>query len=160
RATRIAVLVLAVVYAAYFSAYTIIAHERFRTYAYDLGTFDQGIWLAGHGTNHFVTVRGLHLLGDHVRLFSFVLAPLYWIWNDVRALLVAQSVAIAAGAWFLLRIAEQKAPDHRWFALAVASSWLLHPAVQNLNLDHALPDAFASTLLVMAVYFLRSGRTL
>ncbi len=160
RPMRLAALGLIALYATYFSFYTCIAHGRLKTYAFDLGTFDQGIWLAGHGTNYFVTVRGLHLLGDHVRLFSFVLAPLYWIWDDVRALLVLQTIVIAAAAWLLLRIAEQKVPRHRWFALAVAASWLLHPAVQNLNLDHAHPDAFATTLLVASVWFLRRGHLL
>jgi uncharacterized membrane protein len=151
--------ILAALYAVYFSVYTCISHRLFHTYAYDLGTFDQGIWLAGHSWDHFVTVRGLPLLGDHVRLFSFVLAPLYWVVDDVRALLVAQSVAIALGAWFVLRIALRELPGRPWAALALSAAWLLHPAVQNLNLDHAHPDAFASTLLLAAVDALRGGRT-
>jgi len=160
RSVRFTVLALAAIYAIYFSLYTCIVHGRYGTYAYDLGTFDQGIWLAGHGTDLFVTVRGLHLLGDHVRLFSFVLAPLYWIWDDVRALLVLQSVVIAVGAWFVCRIAQRELPDRPWLALALSAGWLLHPAVQNLNLDHAHPDAFASTFLLASVDFLRGGRLL
>ncbi len=157
RAVNLAVLALATLYATYFSFYTCIYHQRFSTYAYDLGTFDQGVWLAGHGSDLFVTVRGLHLLGDHVRLFSFVLAPLYYLWDDVRALLILQSVAIAAGAWFLCRIAQRELPDRPWLVLAICAGWLLHPAVQNLNLDHAHPDAFASTLILASIDFLRGG---
>jgi uncharacterized membrane protein len=149
---------LASVYAIWFSAYTCIQHMRFQTFAFDLGTFDQGIWLAGHGTDYFVTVRGLPLLGDHVRLFSFFLAPLYWIWDDVRALLVAQSVFIAAGAFFVCRISLRMLPSRPFVALALAASFLLHPANQNLNLDHAHPDAFAMTLILASVDFLGAGR--
>jgi uncharacterized membrane protein len=158
RTVRRAVLAMAVVYAVWFSLYTCFAHDRFKTWAFDLGTFDQGIWLAGHGFDYFVTVRGLPLLGDHVRLFSFVLAPLYWIWDDVRALLVMQSVAIAAGAWFLCRIGLRELPGRPWLVLSLCAGYLLNPAVQNLNLDHAHPDAFASTLLLASVDFLRAGR--
>lgn len=160
RAVRGVVLALAAIYATYFSFYTCILHALYHTQAYDLGTFDQGIWLAGHGSDLFVTVRGLHLLGDHVRLISFVLAPLYWIWDDVRALLVLQSIAIAAGAWFVCRIAQRELPDRPWLALSLSAGWLLHPAVQNLNLDHAHPDAFASTFVLASVDFLRGGRLL
>ncbi|MFN2375210.1 MAG: DUF2079 domain-containing protein [Candidatus Binatia bacterium] len=160
RTVKFAVLALAALHAAVFGFYTCLQHERFRTFAYDLGTFDQGIWLAGQGGDLFVTVRGLHLLGDHVRLFSFVLAPLYWAWDDVRALLVLQSVVIAAGAFFLARLASRELPGRPWLVLALVAGYLLHPAVQNLNLDHAHPDAFATTLLLACLDFLRAGRLL
>jgi uncharacterized membrane protein len=160
RAARIAVLTLAAGYATFFSLHTVLWHERFRTYAFDLGTFDQGIWLAGRSEGLFVTVRGLHLLGDHVRMISFFLAPMYWIWDDVRALLILQSVVIAIGGALLWRIAIRELPSHPWFAAAVSASYLLHPAVGNLNLDHAHPDAFATTLLFASIDFLRSRRRL
>jgi uncharacterized membrane protein len=153
-----AVAVLASVYAAWFGAYTCIQHMRFKTYAFDLGTFDQGIWLAGHGTDYFVTVRGLPLLGDHVRVFSFVLAPMYWIVDDVRALLVLQSIAIAAGAFFVCRLSLRALPKRPLLALALSASFLLHPANQNLNLDHAHPDAFAMTFILASMDFLGAGR--
>lgn len=158
RRAGIVVLAAAAVYAVYFGLFTCIVHERFATSAYDLGTFDQGIWLAGHGRGLFVTVRGLPLLGDHVRLFSFVLAPLYWLWDDVRALLLLQSAAIAAGALFLWRIAIRELPSRPWIAATPAVAYLLHPAVQNLNLEQAHPDAFATTLILASIDFLRSGR--
>ncbi len=158
RIARWSVRLLAAAYAAWFGAYTCVQHARLKTYAYDLGTFDQGIWLAGHATDPFVTVRGLPLLGDHVRLFAYVLAPIYWIWDDVRFLLILQSVAIACGALFVLRISLRELPARPWLALVLAASWLLHPAVQNLNLDHAHPDAFATTLVLAAVDALRAGR--
>lgn len=160
RSVRFAVPGLAALYAAVLGFYTCVQHERFRTFAYDLGTFDQGIWLAGQGGDLFVTVRGLHLLGDHVRLFSFVLAPLYWAWDDVRALLVLQSVAIAAGAFFVGRLASRELPGRPALVLALVAGYLLHPAVQNLNLDHAHPDAFASTFLLASLDYLRAGRLL
>jgi uncharacterized membrane protein len=158
RAVLWAASVLASVYAAWFGAYTCIQHLRFKFWAFDLGTFDQGIWLAGHTTDPFVTVRGLPLLGDHVRVFSYVLAPVYWIVDDVRALLVLQSVAIAAGAFFVCRIALRALPARPLLALALSASFLLHPANQNLNLDHAHPDAFAMTFLLASVDFLGAGR--
>lgn len=145
-------------YVACFGTFACLLHGVFHTYAYDLGTFDQGIWLAGHSTNPFVTVRGLHLLGDHVRLFAYVLAPLYWIWDDVRALLLAQTVVIAAGAVFVYLLGRRELRCGRSVVLALCASYLLHPAVQNLNLDHAHPDAFASTFILASVYFLRTER--
>lgn len=139
-------------YAAVFSVYTCLRHD------YDTGTVDQGIWLAGHSSDVFVTVRGLPLLGDHVRLVSYVLAPLYWVWDDLRALLIAQSVVLALGGWLVWRIASRQMPSRPWLGAALAVSYLLNPAVQNLNLDHVHPDAFATTLLLFCINALRSGR--
>src|SRR5256885_15972415 len=34
---------------------------------------------------------------DHSHPILMTIAPLYWIWNDVRVLLIAQAVLIAAG---------------------------------------------------------------
>ena len=132
----------------------------FSSQAYDLGTFDQGIWLAGHSANHFVTVRGLHLLGDHVRLVSFVLAPIYYVWNDVRLLLILQSVAIALGALALFRAGRRDLPEAPFLVLMICAGYLLNPAVQNLNLDHAHPEAFATTLIIFSYCFLQTRRLL
>jgi len=105
-------------------------------------------------------VRGLHLLGDHVRVLSYVLAPIYWIWDDVRFLLILQSVAIAAGSLVLFRIGRLELPEHPGAVLAVCASYLLNPAVQNLNLDHAHPEAFGQTFILASIYFLRTSRPL
>lgn len=159
RAAKAIAALLVAAYAVYFTVFTCTSHALLHTYAYDLGTFDQGVWLAGHTSDPFITVRGLPLLGDHVRFFAYVLAPLYWIVDDVRALLAAQSVSIALGAWFVLRIAMRELAGRPWTALAFAAAWLLHPANQNLNLDHAHPDAFATTFILASVDALRGGRT-
>ncbi len=157
---RASVVLCATAFAAYFSLYACTLHDLFRTYAFDLGTFDQGVWLVSRGLEPFVTVRGLHLLGDHVRLFSYVLAPVYWVFDDVRVLLVLQSVVVASGAWLLSRIAEKELPGRPWLGASLSVGYLLHPAVQNLVLDQLHADAFATTLILAAVYFLRCGRVL
>src|SRR5438445_522232 len=38
-----------------------------------------------------------NLVGNHFEPIVFVLAPLYWIWSDARALLLAQAVLLALG---------------------------------------------------------------
>lgn len=151
---------IVLLYSAVFGFYTVVRHMTFSSQAYDLGTFDQGIWLAGHSASHFITVRGLHLLGDHVRLISFVLAPIYYIWNDVRLLLILQSVAIALGALALFRAGRRDLPEAPFFVLMICAGYLLNPAVQNLNLDHAHPEAFATTLIIFSYCFLQTRRLL
>jgi len=57
-------LVIILLYSAVFGFCAVVRKMSFSFQAYDLGTFDQGIWLVGYSADHFVTVKGLHFLGD------------------------------------------------------------------------------------------------
>ncbi|OKI10838.1 hypothetical protein AMK13_04410 [Streptomyces sp. CB02056] len=48
---------------------------------------------------------GFSLLGDHFSLVLALLAPLYWIWDDPRSLIIGQSLLFAAGVPLIRRIA-------------------------------------------------------
>ncbi len=158
RTHTLVVTALVAVYCAYFSAMSVLSHAIYATQAYDLGTFDQGIWLAGHSDSLFVTVRGLHLLGDHVRVVSLLLAPIYWIWDDVRFLLILHACTIGLGGTFVYLIGRCELPSHPWAVLGICLSYLLNPAVHNLTTDYAHPDGFATTLILASIYFLRSNK--
>lgn len=80
-----------------FAFLSIYRHMHFRSNGYDLGIFDQTIW--GYSQFQFIsnTVRQVpNLLGDHFHPILVLLAPLYWIWNDVRMILLAQAILIAS----------------------------------------------------------------
>jgi uncharacterized membrane protein len=81
------------------SAGAIYRHDRFGSFGFDLGIFDQTIW--GYSHLHMLpnTVRRVpNLLGDHFHPVLTLLAPAYWVWNDVRVLLVAQAVLLASAS--------------------------------------------------------------
>jgi uncharacterized membrane protein len=81
--------------------YTILAllrHEHFQTYGYDLGNHDQTVWLYSRFIYPFVTIEYKFALLNHFGPSLALFAPLYWIWDDVRALLIAQTVLIGASA--------------------------------------------------------------
>jgi uncharacterized membrane protein len=85
--------------AAFYSAVSILRHDRFDSGAYDLGIFDQTVW--GYSRLALVrnTVKGVpNLLGDHFHPALMALAPAYWIWNDARVLLVAQALLLAVAS--------------------------------------------------------------
>ena len=60
---------------------------------------------------------GYNLLGDHFHPLIAVLAPLYWIWDDPRMLLLAQAALFAASMVPVARFAERRRPA------AARSSW-------------------------------------
>ena len=90
---------LAVIAAVGYAAIGIYRHDHFGSNAYDLGVQDQTIW--GYSRLQMIpnTVEMIpNLLGDHFHPVLMAIAPLYWIWDDVRVLLVVQAVLLAAAA--------------------------------------------------------------
>src|SRR5438105_195145 len=70
----------------------------YRTTGFDLGIFDQAVRAYAHFQAPMVALKGAHynIFGDHFHPIIAVLAPLYWIWNNVGMLLIAQAVLTAA----------------------------------------------------------------
>src|ERR1700736_6930794 len=90
---------LALIAAVAYAAISIYRHNHFGSNAYDLGVQDQTVW--GYSQLQMIpnTVEMIrNLLGDHFHPILVVIAPLYWIWNDVRVLLIVQAVLLAAAA--------------------------------------------------------------
>lgn len=145
------------VYVVVFCRLTFGLYDRYQMMAFDLGIFDQAAWLISRGQMPFVTVRGLHLLGDHFSVILYLLAPLYWLWDSPKMLLLAQTVALALGALPVYGLARQKigsAPT----ALVFAAAYLLYPAMQWSNTYEFHSDTFATPLLLAAFYFLSVRR--
>jgi uncharacterized membrane protein len=97
RLSAILPLGLALVAAVAYAAISIYRHDHFASNAYDLGVQDQTVW--GYSQLQMIpnTVEMIpNLLGDHFHPILMVIAPLYWIWDDVRVLLVVQAVLLAA----------------------------------------------------------------
>ncbi|MFE7594653.1 DUF2079 domain-containing protein [Kitasatospora sp. NPDC057512] len=80
---------------------------------FDLGIFDQGVRGYAHFGLPVSTLKSFHhefppgfsLLGDHFSPVLALLAPLYWIWDDPRSLIIGQSLLFAAGVPLIRRIA-------------------------------------------------------
>ncbi|HEY3375457.1 MAG TPA: DUF2079 domain-containing protein [Candidatus Aquicultor sp.] len=146
-------------YIVVYSYLTVINHQNFGSFGFDLGIFDQGVWLLSQGAAPFITVRGLHLFGDHLSLILLLIAPLYKVWADARLLLILQTIALALGAVpvFLLARARLK---NAALALSIAVSYLLYPALQWVNFDQFHPESFAAPSLLFALYFANQSRYL
>jgi uncharacterized membrane protein len=132
-----------------FSWLVLYKHAHLGTRAFDLAIFDQGLWLLSEGETPFVTVRGLHLFGDHSSFIMIPLVPLYWIWPDVRVLLVLTVLAMAAGG-ALVYAAARAENINPWPAAAMGVGFLLLPAVQWQVWDTFHPEVLAVPLLLAA----------
>jgi uncharacterized membrane protein len=131
----------------------IVRHLSFRSGGYDLGIFDQGIWLLGHSDEPFSTIRGRNLFADHFQPALVLLAPLGTLSLNPWGVLVLQSALLAAAAPFLYLLALARGAD-RWLAAAVGLLWLASPLTQWANLfdyhpETAVPLLFAAGALLL-----------
>lgn len=136
---------------------TVRNHYGFGTAGFDIGIFDQGVWLLSRLQIPFVTVRGLHLFGDHTSFVLLALVPLYWVFPSAAVLLVVQSLALGAGAVPAFLIAREKLRSE-WCAFACALAYLAHPAVAWTNFENFHPDSFEVPLVLSAFYFIFTHR--
>ncbi len=99
---------LIAIFSLWYSIFSIIRHLRLESYMFDLGYYDQTIWLFAHGKGLYSSIIEGHPWGDHVSLTILLLAPLYWLWDNTLALLIFQSVFVCLGALPIYLLSQKK----------------------------------------------------
>jgi uncharacterized membrane protein len=148
------------VYAAGFSALSILRYDSFETGRFDLGNMVQSVWSTAHG--HFLQVTNLHgeqtsRLAAHFDPILAAFAPLWLVWPSADMLLTAQATLVALGAlpvYWLARKHLYSATAGLGFALA----YLVYPATQWMTLNEFHPVALACPFLLFAIWYLDENR--
>ncbi len=135
-------------YAVYFVRLVSLRHTNFGTFDYDLGIWDQYIWLMANGES-FNTIRGLHNLGFHASYGLVVFVPFYWLGAGPGFLNAAMVLSIAAGAIPVFRIARHLLRDE-WLSLALAVSYLANFSLQWQIQETFHPETLAVGPLLFA----------
>jgi uncharacterized membrane protein len=138
-------------------------HRMLRTHAFDLGYYVQVVWNIARGegpvTTHvptYVTTEAMHAWGDHFSPVLYLLAPLMWLAPGAVALLLAQTVILAAGALALFAFARPRVGPGA--AGGLTALYLVNPSLHGINLRDIHPAAFAIPLVVAAALaFDRAG---
>jgi uncharacterized membrane protein len=134
-----------------------LRHGLFQSTAFDLGHFDQAVYLISQGQSPVVSFWGYHVLGGHADLVLYLLAPLYKLYPSVYWLLGIQAIALSLGAlptWLLARQAGLTAAQ----SLGMAVVYLLYPLVFNLNLFDFHPEVIALPTLLAVVWAARQNQ--
>ncbi len=72
-----------------------LRHILFKSGAYDLGIFDQAVYLISQREVPISSLMGFHILGDHAAWILYLLAIPYKIYPSVYWLLFIQSLALS-----------------------------------------------------------------
>lgn len=127
-----------------------IRHALFQSNAWDLGIFDQAIYLISQGKQPISSFLGFHILGDHGALIFYPLALFYRLNPDIHWLFAIQAVALSLGAFptYLLALHADLTGAQ---AKAMALVYLLYPLIFNLNLFDFHPEVIALPAILWAV---------
>jgi len=142
-----------------------LLHQRyFGNFAYDLGIYDQGIWLLSQGDRPFVTVRGLHLFGHHANFILVLWAPFYRLLGAGPEFLVVSEVVVlglaAMPVYLLARDRLRSVNDEGAGLLAVglAAVFLLNPSVENQLWWTFHPDSISILPVLCTWLYATRGR--
>lgn len=134
-----------------YAGYGCTRYLQYLAAGWDLGIFDQAVRDYSRFQAPLVPLKGPHynLLGDHFHPVIAVLAPLYWLWDDPRTLLLAQAALFAASVVIVHRFARRRT-SARWSTVLAAGYALGWPLQAAADFDvHEV--AFAVPLLAWAV---------
>jgi uncharacterized membrane protein len=150
--------------AIYFVLYSILAvlrHRSYHSFGFDLGLFDQVLWNTTQGRLFESTMSQANpvphsLLGDHFSPALGLIAPFYYLYPHPETLLVAQTLALALGAWPVYLLARLKLPSG--YPLLWVLVYFLFIPLAYINLDDFHEVALAVAPLGFALYFLERER--
>ena len=140
-----------------FSALSILRHDHFQSGGFDLGLYDQSVWLYSKFKVPYNTVKDRLILGDHLNLTLPLVAPLYWFWPKVHSLLIFQAfwASFSTLAVFLLCRNRKFSP---LTCLNLSFLYSLFYGIQYLVFFDFHAVAIGVGLIVWLAYFLESGK--
>ena len=143
-----------------YSSLSVLRHLHFSSSAFDLGIFDQAVWLYSRLEAPHITVRANllneHVLGDHFHPILISLAPLYWLTDRVEALLIIQGFLFALAILPIFLFSEKRLG--RWPAYMLALGYALFWGVQQAVEFDFHEVAFAVPVTAFAIYFIDEKR--
>jgi uncharacterized membrane protein len=146
------ILYLILAYFLLVSSAAIIRHFSLTTNAYDLGIFDQAIWLYSRFKIPYSSIMLEPLWGDHFSPILIVLAPFYWIVKSPVVLLITQTGLMALGGVILLKIAKLELEKPAFIFLGVIA-YLLSPYLISANMYDFHAVAFVVPIALGVFYF-------
>jgi len=140
---------------------SVLRHQSYHSFGFDLGLFNQVFWNTTQGRPFESTMSQAlpvphSLLGDHFSPVFLALIPFYFAYPHPETLLVMQTLALALGAWPVYLLARLKLPDGyaAWWVLA----YLLFVPLAYINMYDFHEVALSVALLGFALYSLERGR--
>ena len=159
----ILVLIAIIGYGAIFSYFTVLKHDVFQSYAWDLGIMNQALYttlfngkLLYYTAELFLNPTGCYF-AEHFSPILFLVLPLYAVNSSAPTLLIIKSFVLAMGALPLYLLAKELLRSNK-AGLMLAVAYLLYPALQGANWFDFQPQIFLPLLFFSSCYFMVTHR--
>jgi uncharacterized membrane protein len=144
-----AVAAMALVYFVITTIITLLMHNSFHTYAFDLGAFSQSLKYTLQGKMLWHPSVGGSELAHHFSPVLFFLVPFYWIFPHAQTLLVIQALVLGVSGYLVYLLVREYQFSHRT-GLLIEALFFINPLVWGVALFDFHPVALAiPALLVM-----------
>jgi len=132
-------------------------HALLQSNAYDLGLFDQWVWLISQGLPPVSSMEDVHVLADHGAWMLYIAGAAYGLVPSVQWLLASQAMALSLTALPVWSVAKQAGLTSQrcWLACGL---WWLQPVVFNTALFDFHPETWVMPLFVVAIWAERAKR--
>jgi uncharacterized membrane protein len=134
-----------------------LRHWLYKSSAWDLGIFDQAIYLISTGQKPITSLLGFHILGDHASIIFYPISLFYRIYPDVHWLFAIQAIALTIGGFPLYYLSLQSGLN-RYQAITIVFAYLLYPLVINKSLFDFHPEVIAVPGFLIATLAARSNK--
>lgn len=153
----IIVLCFALLYSFYFSFASILRHLKFYSGKFDLGNMENTIWNTLNG-NFFIFsnpdgANELSRLSAHADFILLAFVPIYAVFPSVNVLLIAQTLIIALGGFFVYLISKSILKSEK-LSVLFALSYYLNFYVQEQNIFDFHSVSLATTFLLASFFFI------
>lgn len=128
--TDILALLLIIIFSVIYAFMSVQKHNSFQTFGWDLAVFDHGIWQWSQFKIPYSSFHDLPWLADHFNPILITVVPFYWIWADVRLLLIIQAILVCFGAIPLYYLSK-KVTKNNLFSLTIVLGYLLFYSLQS-----------------------------
>jgi uncharacterized membrane protein len=124
--------------------------------AFDLGIFQQAVWLLAQRTSPFVTLRGMNIFADHFTPILYLFTPFYRLWEHPFWLFLGQTMALAIGAIPIYRLTLHETAKP-WAAALIVVGYFFHPATFTMLLFDFHPVVLSVPFVLWAMYAIERG---
>ena len=137
-----------------YSVLSIQRHMQYGSFTMDLAGYDQAVYLMSRFMAPASSIYHIpNLLGDHFEPLLAIISPVYWLFNDVRAILFLQAIGISLTVFPLYGIAKKYLKSD-FAASMIALSFLLFIGVQDAMEFDFHPLTFVPAALAYMFYYL------
>lgn len=153
--TKYGIYLLSLTFFLFYATLSVVRHNHFLS-AWDLSVVDQIMWKYSRFLEPITTIHAYsntHIFSDHIELIYLILSPLYWLWNDVRMLIIAQAFFVSSSVIPVFWLARKKGLK-LLVAFALSISYLLFYGIQTAIWNDVHSIVFGAAILPWFIYFL------